>query len=133
MSSYMTHTWSSVVSFYQKAAPNGVRVARMAELVARVAASPYAAALHPVTSHYMLRLFAHDTWDTSDDQIQVEHDGEAFEVRYVASGRPHNPQQAPVHSDWHRRDVDGYAALERCLDHLRWVPSVSAPASSAGG
>ena len=133
MSTYRTKSWSSVVAFYQKDAPNGARIARMAELVARIAASKYAAALHPVTSHYLLRLFAHDSWDTSDDQIQIEHDGDAFEVRYVASGRPHNAQQAPVHSTWHRRDVDGYAALERCLDHLRWVPSVSTPAPSAGG
>ena len=132
MSTCRTKTWPPVVAFYQESAPNGARVAHMAELVARIAASPYAAALHPVTSHYMLRLFAHDSWEPGDDQIQIEHDGEAFEVRYVASARPHKTHRAPVHSTWHRRDVDGYAALERCLDHLRWVPSVSTPASSAG-
>src|SRR5690349_4209277 len=96
MSTYRTKTWPSVVAFYQKSAPNSARIAHMAELVARVATSPYAAALHPVTSHYMLRLFAHDSWEPGDDQIQIEHDGEAFEVRYVASARPHKTHQAPV-------------------------------------
>jgi hypothetical protein len=100
----------------------------MAELVQRIADSSYAVGLHPVTSHYLLRLFAHERFDPSDDQIQIEHDGEAFDVRYTAAmGRPSTT--APLTSDWHRRSSDGFAALERCLHHIRWFIDVR-PAGS---
>lgn len=132
MSSYQTHTGPPSLPSTARP-PRAAPASRMAELVARVAASPHAAALHPVTAHYVRRLFAHDTFDFSDDQIQVEHDGEAFAVRYLASGPPRNPQQAPIRSTWHRRDVDGHAALERCLDDLRWIPAVSPPAPRTAG
>jgi hypothetical protein len=119
MADYQTHSWPSVVAFYQAAARDGPRFAAMADLVQQIARSPYAAGLHPVTSHYMLRLFAHERFDPSDDQIQIEHDGEAFEVRYAAAmGR--SSTTAPITSDWHRRSSDGFAGLARCLHHLRW-------------
>jgi hypothetical protein len=132
MPPYHAHSWPSVAAFYRAAASQGPRFAHMAGFVARLAASPYARALHPVTSHDLLRLFAHETWDFLDDQIHVEHDGESFVVRYVASGRPHNATQSLVRSTWHRRDPDGWAALERCLDHLRWVPAVGRSDPAAG-
>jgi hypothetical protein len=109
-----------VVEFYRDAAADGPRFAAMADLVERLAASPYAAGLHPVTSHYLLQLFPNDEFDFSDDQIQVEHDGEAFDVRYVALARVHRHDRVPTKSHWKKRSPDGFAALERCLHHLRW-------------
>ena len=129
MADYQTHSWSSVVDFYRTAARDKPGLAAMAYLVQRIAGSPYAAGLHPVTSHYVLRLFAHERFDFTDDQIQIEHDGKAFEVHYAsAMGRP--AATAPVTSDWHRRSSDGFAALERCLHHLRWFVDERRPAGS---
>ena len=128
---FETHSWPSVVDFYRRSAAARPELSAMAALVERVAASPYAAGLHPVTSHHLLRLFATNRFDFLDDQIQIEHDGREFEVRYVASaGRP--LATAPTASRWAKRSPDGFAALERCLYHLRWFveerPAPSRPA-----
>lgn len=119
MAAYQTHSWPSVVAFYQAAAHEGPRFAAMAELVQRIADSSYAIGLHPVTSHYLLRLFAHERSDTRDDQIQVEHDGESFKVCYTA-GMGRSSTTAPLTSDWRGHSSDGFAVLERCLHHIRW-------------
>ena len=132
MADYTTHTWGSVISFYRASAATEPQAASMARLAEQLAASRFASALHPVTSHFMLRLFAHETFDFADDQIQVEHDGDEYVVNYVASGRVHSNAQAPVRSSWSKHGPDGFRAIERCLDYLRWFvedsPSASRPA-----
>ena len=133
MTEYQTHSWPSVVSFYQDGARAHARLTPMAALVARIAASPYAAGLHPVTSHYLLRLFARERFDFYDDQIVIDHDGEVFEVRYSSSPRVRQHSLKPITSEWSKRTHDGFDALERCLHHLRWFTeeheSRSRPAS----
>jgi hypothetical protein len=133
MTEYQTHSWPSVVAFYRDGAREHARLVPMAALVARIAESRYASGLHPVTSHYLLRLFAREHFDFSDDQIRVDHDGEAFEVRYTSSARVRPHSLTPITSDWSKRSPDGFDALERCLHHLRWLTeerdSSSRPAS----
>lgn len=133
MSEYQTHSWPSVVSFYQDGARGHSRLIPMAALVEQIAASRYASGLHPVTSHYHLHLFARERFDFSDDQIHIDHDGELFEVRYTSSPRVRPHSLTPITSDWSKRSRDGFDALERCLHHLRWFTeaqqSSSRPAS----
>ena len=121
MTPYQTHSWASVVAFYREGASQAPRLAPMAGLVARIAESAYAAALHPVTQHYLLRLFTHDRFTFHDDQIQIDHDGEEFIVRYISAPRVQPASVLPITSDWSRRSADGFDALERCLDYLAWV------------
>jgi hypothetical protein len=121
MAGYQTHPWSSVVDFYRSHAADVPGVDALAVLAERITRSPYAAALHPVTSHFLLRLFAHERIEFSDDQIQIEHDGKTFEVRYFSAGRVHPDALTPIKSHWSTRDADGFAALGRCLQYLRWV------------
>jgi hypothetical protein len=120
MTEYQTHSWPSVVSFYRDGAREHPRLIPMAALVARIAESRYASGLHPVTSHYFLRLFARERFDFSDDQIGIDHDGDAFEVRYTSSPRVRPHSLEPITSDWSKRSLDGFDALERCLYHLKW-------------
>ena len=131
LESYPTHSWLRVVEFYRRSAAERPGLSAMADLVERIAQSDYASGLHPVTSHYLLRLFASEHFDFWDDQIQISHDGESFEVRYVSSaGRPLST--VPAESRWMKRSPDGFAALMRCLHHVRWFveerPATSRPA-----
>jgi hypothetical protein len=113
--------WPSVVAFYQRGAVHGPAIAAMARLVEQIAASPLAAALHPSTSHYLLRLFASNPFHHMDDQIHIEHDGEAFEVRYRGAPKAQPHSVTPITSHWSKRGPDGMALLRRCLHHLAWV------------
>jgi hypothetical protein len=120
MADYTTHTWESVIAFYRAYAGTDPVAAGMAHITEQLAASRFASGLHPVTSHFLLRLFAHETFDFADDQIQVAHDGDEYVVNYVASGRVHPTAQAAARSSWSKRSPDGFRAVERCLDYLQW-------------
>ena len=106
--------------------------AALVNLMRGIAASRYAIALHPITQHQTLVLFAHAQFDPRDDQIRIEHDGQEFRVQYTAAlGLPH--RATPLESTWQTRDTNGFRALERCLAHVRWfvdeVPVRSAETS----
>lgn len=121
MKAYKTHTWHRVVVAYREYASEAERFAAMAELVEQIAHSPLAPALYPRMTHGTLRLYAHEWAALTDDQIQVAHDGEAFEVRYVSTPGVRRHSVIPITSAWRKRSSDGFAALERCLHYLRWV------------
>lgn len=132
MADYTTHSWGSVIAFYRASAATEPQADSMARIVEQLAASRFASALHPVTSHFLLRLFAHEPFDFADDQIQVEREGDEYLVSYVASGRVHPNAEAPARSSWSKRSPDGFRAIERCVDYLMWFvedsPSASRPA-----
>jgi hypothetical protein len=84
----------------------------MRAFVEAVAGSRYAPGLFPVQSMHTLRLFQQDHFSFDDDQIKVNLEDGEFVVRYSSGGA-----SAPA---WTKRAEDGFAALERCLEHLRW-------------
>lgn len=117
-----THSWEWVVSSFRSAADENPVFAPLADLAERLAASPYAAGLFPVKSMHSLRIYQHDTYSASDDAIHIDFDFDAaeFVVQY-RSLRFSNSYTTPDREKrWTKRTRDGFAAVERCLHHLRW-------------
>ena len=111
MTGYPAHSWSYVVDSFRELAADAPRFVPMRELVERLAASGYAAALYPQQSMQTLRLSQHAELSSHVERLSVEHDGAQFVVRY--QGGP----TAPV---WTKHHPDGMIALERAFEHLRW-------------
>ena len=74
-----------------------------------------------MTSHFMLRLFAHEQFDFLDDQIQITHDGDSFLVHYRSAFRARPHSVGEITSHWEKRTPDGLRAVERCLRYLKWI------------
>ena len=121
MIEYLTQAWPDVVSFYDRLVDEASDFAPMAEFVRQLAASPYAAGLHPVTSMRTLRLFQHDHVAGTDEEVRVDFEDGVFVVRHRAGATP-DPHFAlrPPPGVWTKRGADGFALLERAFHHLRW-------------
>jgi hypothetical protein len=95
----------------------------MSSLVDQIAASRYAFGLHPVLSMLTLQLYQNPQYDPDRDaKITIDYDSAAgeFVVQYLAG-----PYRVPfsthsIESHWTKRHQDGFVALERCLQYLRW-------------
>jgi hypothetical protein len=122
MISYPSQAWPDVISFYDHLARDTPALAPMAAFVHHLAASPYSAGLHPVTSMQTLRLFQHDHVEGTDEEVRVDFEDGAFVVRYRAGATP-DPRFAlrPPPGVWTKRGPDGIALLERAFHHLRWL------------
>lgn len=110
MREYPTHTWPRVLERSRKRAEREPQWAPMRDLVERIAASPYAAGLHPMLGHE-LRLSPHERFNLLSDEVRIALEGGEFVVRYKGG---------PTAATWTTRDRDGFAALERFLHHIRW-------------
>ena len=121
MTRYRTHQWSNVVEQFRALAVGNSRFVPLADAVARLAESRYAAGLYPVKSMQTLILYQHERSGTADEQLHLDGvDGELV-VRYMPGSTP-DPRLAltPVHGTWTKRGTDGMGMLERAFHHLRW-------------
>ena len=117
-----TQSWESVASGFRGIADANPGFARMAHMAEQLAASPYAAGLFPVQSMHTIRLYQHDRYSASDDaiQIDIDFDTEELVVRYRAWRFSESYTLPELERSWTKRTRDGFAAVERCIQHLHW-------------
>ncbi len=120
---YRAHGWEKVRESFADIEEYRPDLRPMQELVDRIAASRYAAGLHPVASMWTVLLYQVPDYDPSrEPRIVIEYDAAAgeFVVQYHAGpyARPYSTQA--LESRWTKRHPDGLFALERCFHHLGW-------------
>jgi len=130
MIEYRTHTWPQVVAAFERLASMNDQFAPMADAVARIASSPYATGLYPVQSMHTLRLYQHERYAQTDEELRLDLEDGSFAVRHRAGTTP-DPRftlSEPV-GVWEKRGPDAMALLERAFHHLRWFVEYDAPRS----
>src|SRR5690349_2971929 len=129
---YSTHSWSSVVDAFRGLGQQAPDLAPLGEAVARLAASRYAAGLHPVQSMHTLRLFQHDVAGPDDEELRLDYEDGQFVVRYRRGADP-DPRLsiAPPARMWTKRGADAIAMLERAVHHLGWFVEYRAASRTA--
>ena len=122
MDGYRTHDWHWAASTFRDDADEYPRFAPLAGLMERLAASPYASGLFPVRSMQTIRLYQHDRYSVTSDAIHIDFDFDAkeFVVQYRALPFSKTYTTPERERCWTKRSRDGFAAVERCLHHLRW-------------
>ena len=125
MSDLAARSWPSVAAFYRRLAPDHPAGAPMAALAEALAASSYAAALHPATSHAALLLGATPRF-ADHEALRVEYEPGVAGVpgEFVLSYRG-----GPVAPGWSTRTPDGAAGVARFLHHQRWAVEYRAGAA----
>ena len=126
MTEYRALTWPAAVKLFREFEQREPSLRPMRELVERLASSPYAAGLYPSQSMSSLRLHQTERFGLRDDLVSVDLEGTEFVVRYASGPVTSTRRPAPVASAWEKRSVDGFAALERCFEHLRWFSQYGA-------
>jgi hypothetical protein len=124
---WRAHTWEMAVERYRGLAAHVPYTTPLYRVTWEIATSRYAGGLRPVTSMWTLRIYQNETYDWLDDRILIDLDEDTGKiiVRYASGphGQPHTV--VPLESRWERRDHDGFAASEQCLQHLRWFVEYS--------
>jgi hypothetical protein len=93
MREYPTHTWEDALTAFRARAESNPAFAPMRDAVERLAASPYAAGLHPVLSMHTLRLYQHEHAGSEDEEVRLDYEDGAFVVRHRA-GTTSDPRSA---------------------------------------
>ncbi len=131
MTRYPTQSWSDVVAFYRWLATENAYFAPLRDAVELLAASSYAAALHPRTSMQTLLLYQHQRAGPEDEELRLDFEQGTFVVRYRSGAAP-DPRfrlrETP--GVWTKRGPDALALLARAFHHLRWFAEYHTPAAS---
>jgi hypothetical protein len=121
MTRHRTLQWSNVVEHFRMLGVSKPQFAPLADAVARVARSRYAAGLYAVKSTHTLILWEHDHSAPADAHLRLDGESGELVMRYVPGTIP-DPQLAltPVHGAWTQRGTDVLVLLERAFHHLHW-------------
>jgi hypothetical protein len=104
-------------------------LAALAGAVPQIAASRYAAGLHPVKSMHTLLLYQHDRAGPEDERLVLECQGGELVLRHEPGRLPDRTAALRVPpTPWTKRGPDALALLERAFHHLRWFVEYREPA-----
>lgn len=127
MPRYPTHSWPDVVDGFRELA-DVPALAPLAEAVAQIAGSRFAAGLYPVQSMHTLLLYQHDRAGPEDERLLLDAESGELVLRYQPGRLPDRAAAVRVtEAAWTGRGTDVLPLLERALHHLRWFVEYRMP------
>jgi len=105
-------SWDSVVASFRAIAGAHAFYAPMSAAVEQLAASEQARELFPVKSAQSIRLFRHEQYEVTDEEVQLSWEGAEFVVRYWGG--------ADRSRAWMKRGPDVQILLQTAFDQVRW-------------